>query len=96
MNGSIYGRPHHIANCNHVYFMPQTQCIYCGYDMMNDFTKKLSTDVVNPITVGEGIISVPFGGEYVTTFESPHVSPKCTCGVDSVGTGKHSDWCAKK
>jgi hypothetical protein len=29
------------------------------------------------------------------TLENPRALNKCTCGVDKVGEGRHSDWCDK-
>lgn len=36
-------------------------------------------------------LDLPLGNDPV----GPKYQSGCTCGVDSIGIGKHSDWCAK-
>lgn len=61
---------------------------------MSDNDKDGVTIILKPDEVWKPItgIILPEGNRPVSRYDE---APKCTCGVDVVGTGKHSDYCDK-
>lgn len=61
--------------------------------VMNDYQRKILDAALDEELFGKDNIKQQSPKDQV--IDQMNNEPKCTCGVDSVGYGIHSDWCDK-